>query len=64
MRQSLTSTKGMKKDKVWRKKGSAHDSNYTSLSMKHGGGSIIAWTYTAATGASSCNKTKNFISVQ
>ena len=40
-------------NKVWRKKGSAHDPNHASSSVKHGGGSVMAWTCMAASGVGS-----------
>ena len=40
------------KDKVWRKKGSAHDS-HTSSSVKHGGRSVMAWACMATSGVGS-----------
>lgn len=41
------------KRKVWRKKGTAHDPKYTTSSVKHGGGSVIAWACMATTGTGS-----------
>ena len=42
MRPRLTSTKVMERQSV-RKKGSAHDPKHMSSSVKHGGGSVMAW---------------------
>ena len=41
------------KVKVWRKKGSAHDPKRTSSSVKHSGGSVMAWACMAASGVGS-----------
>ena len=38
------------KAKVWRKKGSAHDPEHKSAYVKHGGGGVMAWACTAASG--------------
>ncbi len=38
------------KRKVRRKKGTAHDPKHTTSSVKHGGGSVIAWACMAANG--------------
>ena len=38
---------------MWRKKGSTHDPKYTSSSVRHGGGSDMAWAGMAASGVGS-----------
>ena len=38
---------------VWRGKGTAHDPKHTTSSVKHGGGSVIAWACMAANGTGS-----------
>ena len=35
---------------MWRMKGRAHDPKQATSSVKHGGGSVMAWTSTAADG--------------
>ena len=41
----------MRKRRVWRKEGTAHDPKHTTSSVKHGGGSVMAWSRMAASGA-------------
>ncbi len=41
------------KRRVWRRKGTAHDPKHTTSSVKHGGGSVMAWAYMAASGTGS-----------
>ena len=41
------------KAKVWRKKESAHDPKNTRSSVKHGGGSVMAWACMADSGVGS-----------
>ncbi|TKS81341.1 Transposable element [Collichthys lucidus] len=41
------------KRRVWRKKGTAHDPKHTTSSVKHGGGSVMAWACMAANGTGS-----------
>ena len=53
MRPRLTFQKTDEKAKVWRKKGSALDLKDTSSSVKHGGGSVMAWACMAASGVGS-----------
>ncbi len=38
------------KRRVWRRKGTAHDPKHTTSSVKHGGGSVMAWACMAASG--------------
>ena len=40
--------------KVWIKEGNAHDPKRTASSVKHGGGGVMAWACTAASGTDSC----------
>ena len=35
---------------MWRKKGFSHDPKQSSSSVKHGGGSVMAWACMAASG--------------
>ncbi len=39
--------------RVWRRKGTAHDPKHTTSSVKHGGGSVMAWACMAASGTGS-----------
>ncbi len=41
------------KRRVWRRKGAAHDPKHTTSSVKHGGGSVMAWACMAASGTGS-----------
>ena len=41
------------KRRVWRRKGTAHDPKHTPSSVKHGGGSVMAWACMAANGTGS-----------
>ena len=41
------------KKRVWRRKGTAHDPKHTTSSVKHGGGSVMAWACMAANGTGS-----------
>ena len=41
------------KRRVWRRKGTAHDPKHTTSSVKHGGGSVMAWACMAANGTGS-----------
>ncbi len=41
------------KRRVWRRKGTAHDPKHTISSVKHGGGSVMAWACMAASGTGS-----------
>lgn len=41
------------KRKVWRRRGTAHDPKHTTSSVKHGGGSVMAWACMAASGTGS-----------
>ncbi len=41
------------KRRVWRRKGTAHDPKHTTSSVKHGGGSVMAWACMAASGTGS-----------
>lgn len=39
-----------RKTRVWRRKERAHDPKHTTLSVKHVGGSVMAWPFMAASG--------------
>ncbi len=41
------------KRRVWRRKETAHDPKHTTSSVKHGGGSVMAWACMAASGTGS-----------
>ena len=41
------------KRRVWRREGTAHDPKHTTSSVKHGGGSVMAWACMAANGTGS-----------
>lgn len=41
------------KRKVWRRLGTAHDPKHTTSSVKHGGGSVMAWACMASSGTGS-----------
>lgn len=41
------------KKKVWRRIGTAHDPKHTTSSVKHGGGSVMAWACIASNGTRS-----------
>ena len=41
------------KRRIWRRKGTAHDPKHTTSSVKHGGGSVMAWACLAANGTGS-----------
>ncbi len=41
------------KRRVWRRKGTVHDPKHTTSSVKHGGGSVMAWACMAACGTGS-----------
>ena len=41
------------KRRVWRRKGTAYDPKHTTSSVKHGGGSVMAWACMAANGTGS-----------
>lgn len=41
------------KRRVWRRKGTAHDPKHTTSSVKHDGGSVMAWACMAANGTGS-----------
>ena len=41
------------KRRAWRRKGTAHDPKHTTSSVKHGGGSVMAWACMAANGTGS-----------
>uniref|UniRef100_A0A8C5MSN8 Transposase Tc1-like domain-containing protein n=1 Tax=Leptobrachium leishanense TaxID=445787 RepID=A0A8C5MSN8_9ANUR len=41
------------KRRLWRRKGTAHDPKHTTSSVKHGGGSVMAWACMAANGTGS-----------
>ena len=41
------------KKKVWRRIGTAHDPKHTTSSVKHGGGSVMAWACMASNGTGS-----------
>ncbi len=41
------------KRRVWRRKGIAHDPKHTTSSVKHGGGSVMAWACMPASGTGS-----------
>ncbi len=43
------------KAKVWRKTGTANDPKYTTSSVKHGGGSVMAWECMAVSGTGPLN---------
>ena len=41
------------KRRVWRREGTAQDPKHTTSSVKHGGGSVMAWACMAASGTGS-----------
>ncbi len=53
MRPRSTCTRVMERGRVWRRKGTAHDPKHTTSSVKHGGGSVMAWACMAASGTGS-----------
>ncbi len=49
------------KAKVWREKGTAKDHNHTALSVKHGGGGVMAWACMAVSGTGPLNFTDDLM---
>ncbi len=53
MRPRSTCTRVMRRDEYGEGKGTAHDTKHTTSSVKHGGGSVMAWACMAASGTGS-----------
>lgn len=53
MKPRLTCTSNDRKRGARGRKGTAHDPVHTTSSVKHGGGSVMAWAYITASGTRS-----------